>query len=119
ETVTKLINDLRSRGIRIDGIGLQGHVGLDTPSIEEYEKTILAYKNAGVKVSVTELEISALPSPWGTSANVADTVGYEAKMNPYTTGLPVEVQSRWEQRYIDFFSLFQKHQETVQRVTFW
>ncbi|ACU08176.1 Endo-1,4-beta-xylanase A precursor [Flavobacteriaceae bacterium 3519-10] len=119
ETVTKLINDLRSSGIRIDGIGLQGHVGLDTPSIEEYEKTIVAYKNAGIKVSVTELEISALPSPWGTSANVADTVGYEAKMNPYTTGLPAEVQSRWEQRYIDFFSLFKKYQETVQRVTFW
>lgn len=118
-TVTKIITDLKSRGIRIDGIGLQGHIGLDTPTLEEYEKTITAYADAGVKVSVTELEISALPSPWGTSANVADKVAYEAKMNPYTQGLPPQVVTQWENRYLDFFGLFLKHQNTVQRVTLW
>ena len=119
ETLTKIIKDMKSRGIRIDGIGMQGHVGLDSPSIEEYEKAIVDYANAGVKVSVTELEISALPSPWGLSANIADKVEYDAKMNPYTKGLPQNVTTEWEQRYKDFFNLYLKHQDKVERVTVW
>ncbi len=119
ETLTKIIADLRSKGIRIDGVGMQGHVGLDSPTIEEYEKAIIGYSKAGVKVSVTELEISALPSPWGLSANVADKKEYDAKMNPYTNGLPENVVKAWENRYQDFFKLYLKHQDKLERVTLW
>jgi len=119
KTVTKIVKDLKSRGIRIDGVGMQTHVGLDTPKLEEYEKAITDYDAAGVKINVTEMEISALPSPWGTSANVADKVEYEAKMNPYTKGLPEDVTKEWENRYLDFFRLFIKHQDKIRRVTLW
>jgi len=119
KTVIKIVKDLKSRGIRIDGVGMQTHVGLDTPKLAEYEKAIEDYSSAGVKVNVTEMEISALPSPWGTSANVSDKVEYEAKMNPYTKGLPESVQKEWEARYLDFFSLFIRHQDKIRRVTLW
>lgn len=119
KTVIKIVNNLKSRGIRIDGVGMQTHVGLDTPKLEEYEKAIVDYASSGVKVNVTEMEISPLPSPWGTSANVADTVEYQAKMNPYTKGLPADVEKEWENRYLDFFKLFIKHQEKIRRVTLW
>ncbi|MCD9855188.1 endo-1,4-beta-xylanase [Epilithonimonas sp. JDS] len=119
KTVSKMVQTLKSRGIRIDGVGMQTHVGLDTPSIAEYEKAILDYTENGVKINVTEMEISALPSPWGTSANVSDTVEYQAKMNPYTTGLPENVKKEWESRYLDFFRLFLKHQDKIRRVTLW
>lgn len=120
QQLTKMIKDFKSRGIRIDGIGMQAHVGLDYPSIEEYEKAIVAYANAGVKVSVTELEISALPSPHRISSNVADTQAYEKQLNPYNNGiLPADVEAAWEKRYLDFFSLFLKHKDKMKRVTFW
>jgi len=119
KTVTKIVKNLKSRGIRIDGVGMQTHVGLDTPKLAEYEKAIVDYAAAGVKVNVTEMEISALPSPWGTSANVSDTVEYQAKMNPYTKGLPEDVTKEWENRYLDFFRLFIKHQDKIRRVTLW
>lgn len=122
EKVKKVINivkKMKSRGIRVDGVGMQTHVGLDTPKLAEYEKAIEDYASAGVKVNVTEMEISALPSPWGTSANVSDKVEYEAKMNPYTKGLPENVQKEWENRYLDFFRLFIKHQDKIRRVTLW
>ncbi|KIC64372.1 endo-1,4-beta-xylanase [Chryseobacterium taiwanense] len=117
--VTMLVKDLKSKGIRIDGVGMQAHIGMDTPSIDEYEKAILAYAESGVKVNITELDISALPSPWGTSANIADKVAYDEKMNPYKKGLPKEVQTQWENRYEDFFSLFLKHKDNIRRVTLW
>lgn len=119
KTVITMVEKLKSRGIRIDGVGMQAHVGMDNPSIDEYEKAILAYSNAGVKVNITELEISALPSPWGSSANVSDTVAYQKEMNPYTKGLPKEVEMKWEKRYLDFFGLFLKHKDKIRRVTLW
>lgn len=119
KTVIKMVEKLKSKGIRIDGVGMQAHVGMDNPSIDEYEKAILAYSSAGVKVNITELEISALPSPWGSSANVSDTVAYQKEMNPYTTGLPKEVEMKWEKRYLDFFGLFLKQKDKIRRVTLW
>ncbi|WP_326983136.1 endo-1,4-beta-xylanase [Chryseobacterium sp. MYb264] len=119
KAVTELVKKLKAKGIRIDGIGMQAHVGLETPSIDEYEKAIIAYVESGVKVNITELEISALPSPWGTSANISDKIEYAEKMNPYKKGLPKKVQTQWENRYQDFFQLFLKHQAHVKRVTLW
>ncbi len=119
KTVITMVEKLKSRGIRIDGVGMQAHVGMDNPSIDEYGKAILAYSNAGVKVNITELEISALPSPWGSSANVSDTVAYQKEMNPYTKGLPREVEMKWEKRYLDFFGLFLQHKDKIRRVTLW
>lgn len=119
KTVINIVKKMKSRGIRVDGVGMQTHVGLDTPKLAEYEKAITEYASAGVKVNVTEMEISALPSPWGSSANVSDTVEYQAKMNPYTKGLPKNVVKEWENRYLDFFRLFIKHEDKIRRVTLW
>ncbi|AZA88899.1 endo-1,4-beta-xylanase [Chryseobacterium shandongense] len=119
KTVINIVKNMKSRGIKVDGVGMQTHVGLDTPKLAEYEKAIIDYASAGVKVNITEMEISTLPSPWGTSANVSDTVEYQAKMNPYTKGLPQNVQKEWESRYLNFFRLFIKHEDKIRRVTMW
>lgn len=119
QAVSKMVKDMKARGIRIDGIGMQAHIDLTSPTIEEYETAILAYTATGVKVSITELEVSALPSPWGTSANVADTIEYQEKMNPYKAELPDQVRKEWENRYADFFKLMLKHQDKIRRVTLW
>jgi len=117
--VSQLVKDFQAKGIRIDGIGMQAHVGMDTPKIGEYENAIVAYAATGVKVNITELDISPLPSPWGTSANISDKVAYDEKMNPYKNGLPATVQTEWESRYEEFFKLFLKYQKNIRRVTFW
>jgi endo-1,4-beta-xylanase len=66
---------------------MQSHLGIETPSLEEYEKAIVTYSDLGIKVSITELDISALPSPWGTSANISDVNKYRKELDPYKTGL--------------------------------
>jgi endo-1,4-beta-xylanase len=43
----------------------------------------------------------------------------QAKLNPYTNGLPDAVQQELAKRYADLFTVFVKHHDSVSRVTFW
>lgn len=120
ETVLRLINTLKERGIRIDGIGMQGHIGMNGPSLEEYQSTINDYANAGVKVLITELDMSALPEPRRMGgANLTDTESYRQEIDPYTEGLPEEVAQAWNNRMRDFFNLFIENSDNIIRVTMW
>lgn len=120
DAIIDLVKSLKEKGLRIDAVGMQGHMGMDYPTLEEYEETIEAYHKAGVKVMITEWDISALPLASRTvGANISDTVAYKKEINPYVEGLPESVQSEWEKRYIDFFKLFLEHQDKISRVTLW
>ena len=119
EAIVKLVKTLKERGLRIDGIGMQSHLGIETPSLEEYEKAIVTYSDLGLKASITELDVSALPSPWGTSANISDVNKYRKELDPYKTGLTPEAEKVWENRYLELFKLYLKHQDRIRRVTLW
>ncbi|UCS93344.1 endo-1,4-beta-xylanase [Echinicola marina] len=122
EGVVKMVKELQEEGIRIDGIGMQGHISLEHPEIEAFEKSMLAFSDLGVQVMVTELDLSVLPSPWRNreaGANISDNADYEDRMNPYKDGLPDSVSQAFDKRYLEFFELFLKHQDKVSRVTLW
>jgi endo-1,4-beta-xylanase len=120
DAIVKMVKTLKEEGIRIDGIGMQGHIGMDYPSLEEYKEAIEAYAATGVKVMITELDISALPSPRpNVGANVTDTAAYRKDMNPYTDGLPDSAAIAWTKRMGDFFRLFIGNSDKVKRVTLW
>ena len=120
EGVVRMIKDLLDQGVRVDGIGMQGHVGLDYPALEEFEKSILAFADLGVKVMITELDITVLPSPSDDEgADVSANAAYDKQLNPYAEGLPDSVSSALSERYAAFFNLFLKHQDKIDRVTLW
>ena len=119
-TVVRLIRTLKERGIRIDAIGMQGHVNMTGPSIEEYEAAILDYTKEGVKVMITELDLSILPSPRrGIGADISANFEYQNEFNPYTEAVPDSVTFAWNNRFMDFFKLFFKHSDKISRVTLW
>ena len=118
EAVCRLVGELKARGLRIDAVGMQGHVDMRHPSLEEFEASINAFADAGVKVMITEFDMSALPSPWQ-SANLSDTLSYEQRMNPYTDGLPEAVDAEWNERMMQYFQLFLAHADDITRVTLW
>ncbi|MDR1883951.1 MAG: endo-1,4-beta-xylanase [Prevotella sp.] len=120
EAIVRLVNSLKEKGLRIDGVGMQGHLGMDYPSLDEYRAAIDAYSSAGVKVLVTELDVSALPSSrQNTGANIADTEAYRQEMNPYANGLPDSVSFAWNRRMGDLFTLFIDNSDKIARVTLW
>ena len=118
--VVKMIGELKQKGVRVDGVGMQGHWSLNEPTIEEIEASIVAFAKAGVDVHITELDIDVLPRKSGMfGADVAMKLAQDPAMDPYRDGLPEDMQESLAQRYADIFRLFLKHREKIKRVTFW
>ena len=117
-TVVKMVNDLKKRGLRIDAIGMQSHIGMDYPDLAEFETSLNAFVGTGCKVMITELDMSALPTVHRRS-NVADMVAYRQELNPYPDGLPQEVADAWNARMAEFFDLLLRHANDIKRVTAW
>lgn len=120
DAIVNLVKTLKEKGIRIDGVGMQGHVGLDSPTLADYKAAIDAYTALGVKVMITEFELSALPSPrFNVGANISDTEAYRKEMNPYVEALPDSVSDIWSKRMLEYFTLFLDNSDKVSRVTMW
>jgi endo-1,4-beta-xylanase len=122
EGVIRLVRNLQSKGVRVDGVGIQGHWFLDYPPIEEIEAYVLALAGLKVKLMITELDIGVVPfchldiPKVGLSSFDAET---QKQYNPYPNGLPDAVQNHLARRYAAMFALFRKHRDKFSRVTFW
>jgi len=115
-----LITKLKSKGVPIATVGIQGHDNLTTPSIEQQDAAIEAFAKLGVKVAITELDIDVLPK--ATQQQTADAtlrIAQNLALNPYVNGLPDAVQQQLARRYADLFAVFLKHRDVVNRVTLW
>ena len=116
-----IIKKIKAAGVRIDGVGIQGHWHLGSIPFKNIEESIEEFSKLGVKVMFTELDLSVLPNPWdhNTADVSARAENNSAAMNPYTKGLPDSVQHMLTRGYVDLFALFLKHKDVVSRVTFW
>lgn len=122
EGVVRMVKEMQKEGVRIDGIGIQGHWNLHWPLLEEIEASIIEYSKLGVEVMVTELDITVLPNPWDLQgADVNQNYEGSPFMNPYPdpAALPDSVKEALAERYESIFKLFLKHKDKVTRVTLW
>ena len=116
----ELIKKLKAQGVPVTGVGLQGHYGMDWPSVDQLDATIAAFAKLGVKVMITELDVDVLPPAWQYhGADILRNAELQPKLNPYTNGLPDSVQQTLAKRYADLFGVFLKHRGVLARVTFW
>lgn len=115
-----LIKKLKAERIPVKAIGLQGHDNLQWPTVEQQDTTITAFEQLGVKVNITELDITVLPAATRQpTAEVTATAESKPNLNPYTDGLPDSVQQAFTKRYAELFAVFVKHRDAIERVTFW
>jgi endo-1,4-beta-xylanase len=116
----EIVNGLKAKGIRIDGLGLQGHWGLDYPQPAEIDNMLTDLSQLGVKLMITELDMEVLPRlTRNTGADVGLRVESDNQFNPYPDGLPPEKEKEQTDRYTEIFRLFHKHRDAIDRVTFW
>jgi endo-1,4-beta-xylanase len=118
--IKELVHRLRAKGVRIDGLGLQGHWGMTYPSANEIEAMFQDYGDLGIKLMITELDVTVLPD--ANRARGADITRNEAlrkELDPYADGLPPEIQKQLADRYAEIFRIFVKHSDKLKRVTFW
>ncbi|MDX1936581.1 MAG: endo-1,4-beta-xylanase [Flavihumibacter sp.] len=115
-----LIKKIQAAGVRIDGVGIQGHWRSYKVPMKEIEESIKEFSALGIKVMFTELDLGVLPNPWdGDAADVNMKATYNAKMNPYAAGLPDSVAAKQAESYGALFKLFVKYKDKIGRVTFW
>ncbi len=108
----RLIRELRERGARVDGIGIQGHWTINGPPLKDIEESIIAFHAAGLKVMITELDMDVLP---GAKSGVKK----DASDDPYAHGCPPAVLQRQAELYSQLFRLFRKQADKISRVTLW
>ncbi|WP_461065407.1 endo-1,4-beta-xylanase [Spirosoma horti] len=114
----QLIKKIKAAGVRIDGVGIQGHWHVGKIPLNDIEESILQYAALGVKVMFTELDIEVLPRNFQ-GADVGQRMTANAQSNPYPDALPDSVQQQLAADYEALFKLFLKHKDKVTRVTFW
>jgi endo-1,4-beta-xylanase len=124
--IVRLVRMLKKEGIRIDGVGMQGHWGLDYPKTEYIEAAIDSFAALGVKVMITELDVDVLPLT--KEGQIIGTVmsdpqfqleEFKAFLDPYRNGLPDDVQQRLADRYAELFRIFYRKRDKIDRVTLW
>ena len=113
-----LVKKIQAAGVRIDGVGIQGHWHAGRVPLKDIEESILAYAALGLKVMFTELDIEVLPRNFQ-GADVSQRMKDDPSLNPYVNGLPDSVQQQLAKDYEALFNLFLKHKDKITRVTFW
>jgi endo-1,4-beta-xylanase len=124
--IVRMVKMLQEHGIKIDGIGIQGHWGLNYPSTEHIEAAIDAYAALGVKVMITELDVDVLPLTkegqiigTGMSHPQFQLPEFKKFLDPYRDGLPEDVQRQATERWAELFRIFYRKRDVIDRVTLW
>lgn len=124
--IVRMIRMLQKEGIRIDGIGIQGHWGLNFPKNKYIVAAIDSFATLGIKVMITEMDMDVLPLT--KEGQIIGSVmshpqfqleEFEEFLDPYSKGLPDSVQQELTDRYAEIFRIFYEKRDKIDRVTFW
>ena len=106
--VIDMIRGLRNNGVRVDGVGIQGHISLDWPSTENLAMAIDELASENLRVKISELDISVYSNDDAMNRIFQREIADQA-----------EVEERLAARYEDVFSVFRERASKLSSVTFW
>lgn len=122
ENIYKLLKKLVDAHVPIDGVGLQAHWRLNDPSPELLRKALDEYSSLGLKIQITELDIT-IRSPMrrrppvnSTGVSSGTTVAPSAAPDP---GLTPELAQKQADQYKMVFDMFREYKNVITGVTFW
>ncbi|QKJ30734.1 endo-1,4-beta-xylanase [Mucilaginibacter mali] len=110
EKIYRLLKSLKDAGVPITGVGMQGHWKLSDPSPEMIRKAIERYASLGLKIQITELDITVRERNAQRSANTP---------LPVDSGLTPTLAQRQADRYREIFEIFRQYKKVITGVTFW
>jgi endo-1,4-beta-xylanase len=109
ERVYRLLKKLVDAGVPINAVGIQAHWSLDEPSQQDLIATIKKFSSLGLKVQVTELDISIYP--WEKSKRTLRP----GETDAYTP----ELEKKQDEKYAEVFKVFRDYKNVISGVTFW
>lgn len=124
ENIYKLLKKLVDAHVPIDGVGMQGHWKLNDPSPELLRKALDEYASLGLKIQITELDITVrtfmprrrvVPATDATTTPSAIPTAQPAPDPGYTP----ELEQKQVAQYKMIFDIFREYKNVITGVTFW
>ena len=109
ERIYKLLKSLKDKGVPIDGVGLQAHWSLKSPTEADLRTAIERYSSLGLKIQFTELDISIYP--WEKDRR--------AKRPGESDQFTADLEVRQAAKYAMVFNVFRAYKDVITNVTFW
>jgi GH35 family endo-1,4-beta-xylanase/enterochelin esterase-like enzyme len=109
-----LLRRLLSEGAPVHAVGIQGHWRSGSVPFEDIDKAISDYASLGLKVSITELDVTIRGASGGQLGG-----GPERRGQRNATPASAEDLNRQAEDYAKLFAIFRKHKDVIERVTFW
>lgn len=110
EKIYRLVMELKKAGVPIHGVGLQAHWAINEPSRDQLEKTLARFAETGLKIQITELDISVYPK---------EHSARERRPEDSNTEFSAEKEQKQLEVYKMCFELFRKYKDHITGVTFW
>jgi GH35 family endo-1,4-beta-xylanase len=111
ESSMVLLRRLIKDGAPIHGVGIQGHWSTANVPYEALDKAIKDYASLGLKVSITELDVTIR----GAAGGQFGPGGRPREVKPAS---PEDLKAQAD-AYAKLFAIFIKHKDVIERVTFW
>jgi endo-1,4-beta-xylanase len=108
--IIRMIQALQAKGVPIHGVGLQAHWAINEPDSAQLDLTLSDFSKLGLKVQITELDISVYPKEHDARA---------AKAEDSDTTFSPEREAQQTKVYKMCFELFRKYRQSISGVTFW
>lgn len=109
EKIVKLVKQLKASGTPIDGVGIQGHWSVYEPSEQVLRETIEAFVGLGLKVQITELDVSIYPKEHSR----------REKRPTDSDEFTDELKQMQADQYEMIFRVLRDYKDDINAVTFW
>jgi len=103
DKIFKLLKGLIDAGVPIHGVGLQGHWSLNNPSEVNLRAAIEKFSSLGLKIQITELDISV----------------YTSDKEVALPALTPDKEQKQIDQYKMVFRVFREYKSVITGVTFW
>src|SRR5688572_11164208 len=112
-----LLRRLIKEGAPVHGVGIQGHWSTNRVPYDAIDRAIADYASLGLKVSITELDVTIRGSSGG-QLGPGPGGGFGRGRRATTPASPEDLKAQAD-AYARLFQIFVKHKAHVERVTFW
>lgn len=110
DKIFRLVQSLKDAGVPIHGLGLQAHWAINEPSEQQLINTLEKFAPLGVKLQITELDISVYSK---------EHDARERKAADTDTSFSAEKEKAQIEKYSMCFRVFKKYANLISGVTFW
>ncbi|MDO9581108.1 MAG: endo-1,4-beta-xylanase [Bacteroidales bacterium] len=104
DRVYRLLKQLLDAGVPVHGVGLQGHWNINNPTEKDLRDAIEMFSSLGLKIQITELDVSIYSSD---------------EKDPSDNVLTEEREQKQIEKYKMVFKVFRDYKNVISGITFW